>query len=279
MNNIVFIADFFSNEIPGGGELNNEELIHILNSLKYRVEKMNSHLANENYIKKRSNSWFIIANFINLSEQVKTLLYDKKYIIYEHDHKYLKNRNPALYKNYQAPVSEIINFEFYKSATAVVCQSKFHEEIVKKNLKLNNITNVGGNLWHPGILDFLEKIAKKEKKNIHSIMDSSISHKNTSDAIDYCKFNNFEYELIPALEYQHFLERLGANRSLIFLPKTPETLSRIAVEARMMGMSVITNKNLGAAKEEWFSLKGLDLINVMRNKRIQIPKKILNVFK
>ena len=110
-------------------------------------------------------------------------------------------------------------------------------------------------------------------------MDSSIVHKNTSDAIDYCKFNNFKYELIPALEYQNFLERLGANRFLVFLPKTPETLSRIVVEARMMGVSVVTNKNLGATKEEWFSLRGLDLINVMRNKRSEIPKKILDAFK
>ena len=164
MNNIVFIADFFSNEIPGGGELNNEELIEILDGLKYRVEKKNSHLVGEDYIKKKSNSWFIVANFINLPEQVKVLLYDKKYIIYEHDHKYLKNRNPALYENYQAPESEIINFEFYKAAAAVVCQSRFHEEIVKRNLRLDNITNVGGNLWAEDILNFLEKIAKKEKK-------------------------------------------------------------------------------------------------------------------
>ena len=28
----VFIADFFADEVLGGGELNNEELIHILSS-------------------------------------------------------------------------------------------------------------------------------------------------------------------------------------------------------------------------------------------------------
>ena len=279
MNRIVFIADFFSDQVPGGGELNNEELINILRGSGCKVEKKNCHFVDKDYIRKNSNSWFIVSNFVNLSEEVKLLLQDEKYVIYEHDHKYLKSRNPALYENYHAPPSEIINFDFYKSAMAVVCQSKFHEEIVKKNLKLNNITNIGGNLWSSDILNFLEKICKKEKKNVYSIMNSSISHKNTSDAVRYCKYNNFEYELIPALQYRDFLERLGANKFLIFLPKTPETLSRIAVEARMMGMSVITNKNLGASKEEWFSLKGLELINVMRSKRSDIPKKILDAFK
>ena len=81
------------------------------------------------------------------------------------------------------------------------------------------------------------------------------------------------------MQYKDFLERLGANKFLIFLPKTPETLSRIAVEARMMGMSVVTNKNVGASKEEWFSLKGMELIDVMRSKRSDIPKKILDAFK
>ena len=39
----------------------------------------------------------------------------------------------------------------------------------------------------------------------------------------------------------------------------------------MMGLSVITNNLVGATKEEWFSLKGIDLISVMIEKRKQIP--------
>jgi hypothetical protein len=133
MNNVVFIADFFSHEISGGGELNNEELIRIFDDLGHNVEKKNSHLVDINYIETRSQSLFIVANFMNLSKQVKISLYDKKYLIYEHDHKYLANRNPAAYKNYEAPREKIINYEFYKNAIAIVCQSKFQETIVEKN--------------------------------------------------------------------------------------------------------------------------------------------------
>jgi len=39
------------------------------------------------------------------------------------------------------------------------------------------------------------------------------------------------------------------------------------VEARMMGMTVITNKLVGALSEDWFELKGNELIDVMREKR------------
>ena len=47
----------------------------------------------------------------------------------------------------------------------------------------------------------------------------------------------------------------------MFFPKTPETLSRVIVESRMMGMSVITNNLVGATKEDWYALKGEELID------------------
>jgi hypothetical protein len=47
----------------------------------------------------------------------------------------------------------------------------------------------------------------------------------------------------------------------------------------MMGMKTMTTKNVGAIHEEWFEKKGTDLIDEMRNKRIEIPKRILESLK
>jgi len=69
---------------------------------------------------------------------------------------------------------------------------------------------------------------------------------------------------------------LGGNKALVFFPKTPETLSRIVVEARMMDMRVITNKLVGASREDWFKLRGEELIEVMEAKRQQIPGLVKN---
>ena len=46
----------------------------------------------------------------------------------------------------------------------------------------------------------------------------------------------------------------------------------------MMGLGIIANHNVGATKEEWFSLKGSELIKVMREKRQEIATKIINIF-
>ena len=45
----------------------------------------------------------------------------------------------------------------------------------------------------------------------------------------------------------------------------------------MMGMSVTTNKNVGATRENWFELKGLPLINVMREKRTTISRGLITI--
>ena len=272
----VFIADFFADEVLGGGELNNEELINILISSGYDVEKIKSQDVSASMI--TDDKVYIVANFIGLNEMCKQRLHKAQYVIYEHDHKYLITRNPAYYKEFKAPKDHITNYEFYKNANSIICQSKFHAEIVKKNLELDNIKSVGGNLWNETTLSTIQEISNQDKSNRYSIMNSNIDHKNTKGAVDYCEKNNYNYELINACAYEEFLVRLGSNAGFVFFPKTPETLSRIVVEARMMGLKVITNKLVGATKEEWFKYKGSELIDIMRRKRQQITNIVLSSY-
>lgn len=278
--NIGFIADFFSNEVGGGGELNNEELIQILSG-EHNILKIKSVDCDDeafDHFDKVGYKHFIIGNYINLSESSKQRIQENyKYIVYEHDHKYLLNRNPGEYGDYMAPKDQIVNFDFYKNAVAVICQSTFHKEIVEKNLNLDNIVSVGGNLWSEEVLQFLKEMSTKEKLLKFSIMHSHIYHKNTTDAIRFCEVKKLDYELIPTLPYLDFLRRLGTNYGLIFFPKTPETLSRIVCEARMMGMKTITNKRLGASQEDWFKFKGSALIDIMRMKRKEIPSTVMEL--
>jgi|TARA_B100000073_G_scaffold169638_1_gene140306 hypothetical protein len=270
---ICFIADFFADEVNGGGELSNEELINIL-STKHDVSKIKSIHFLPEHIEDDVN--YVVCNFIGLREDSKSLL--KNYIIYEHDHKYLDNRNPAVYNNFIAPKENIVNYDFYKNAKSVICQSTMHKEIVEKNLKLDNIISIGGNLWSEDVLDLLENYSKNPKSKKYSIMNSHIDHKNTIDAVRFCKYKKYDYELIDPCPYDEFLLRLGQNEGFVFFPKTPETLSRIIVESRMMDMKVITNKLPGAVREPWFEKRGVELIDIMRNKRQEISDTVINIF-
>ena len=274
---IVFVADFFANQVLGGGELNNEELIDILISDGHSVQKLNSQNVTKEIIESNKDSNFIIANFVGLPIGAKEMFYDKKYIIYEHDHKYLSTRNPGVFPNFIAPKQHVINVEFYKKAKAVLCQSAFHTDIAFKNTNLDNLVNLGGNIWDMDSLNFISEQADVEKNGKYAIMNSDIKHKNTVGAIKFCNVKGYEYNLIQSSEYKQFLAAMGEHKSLVFLPETPETLSRIVVEARMMNMGVVTNKMIGAASEPWYALKGHDLIKVMKNKRNEIKETVIGI--
>jgi hypothetical protein len=275
MTDVLFIADFFADQMPGGGELNNEVLINDLHARRgYTVRCVNSHQVEHSDLMYRSK--IIVSNFANLSEKNKKILLNKDFIIYEHDHKYLTSRNPGLYPDYIAPKNLIINRHFYANAKAVLCQSQFHADIARKNLELDNIVSLGGNLWSDEHLNLLEEICKSpQRQTKHAIIVSNIDHKNTHGAVNFCEVMNLEYDLIQPSEPPVFFRELGSRSALIFLPKTPETLSRVTVEARMMGMGTKTTSNVGAVHEEWFHKKGLDLIEYMCYKRDMIINTVL----
>ena len=71
---------------------------------------------------------------------------------------------------------------------------------------------------------------------------------------------------------------MGENKAFVFFPKTPETLSRVTVEARMMNMKTITNNKVGASREPWFKFKGEKLIDHMIQKREKIVETIIGLF-
>lgn len=270
---LLYISDYFYEEINGGGEANDKELLELLSN-KFYITKIKSQDTNLEIINNFKDC-LIISNFILLKpELINYITYNCKYVIYEHDHKYLKTRNPALYDNYIAPPDTLINQNFYKNAKAVFCQSKLHKNILDKNLNFINSISLSGNLWSLQTLNLIEFLSKNVKENSYAIMNSEIDHKNTLFSINFCKMKNYEYKLINKSSHNKFLEQISFHKGLAFFPKTPETLSRIAVEARMLNMSVITNKNLGASYEEWFSLKGSELINVFKNKRFEICSKV-----
>ena len=77
---IIFIADYFTEHVLGGGELNNEELIIILQESGYDVLKVQSHLVTLDFLKRHKDDFFIVANFVNLYEHNKEFLKKTSYI-------------------------------------------------------------------------------------------------------------------------------------------------------------------------------------------------------
>jgi len=271
----VFIADFFKADVCGGGEIVNDVLITSLRSRGHTVIPIHSHQVNLFVLEEYSGSNFIVGNFLNLGDSCKRKLAQEKYIIYEHDHKYLKTRDPSVFQDFIAPADQLVNKDFYRNAHAVVCQTKIHAEVLQKNLGLKNIINASTNPWTDQELDHIEQLLRTStKRPVAGVMNSANVIKNTSGAIEHCASNKMEYELLGPCTPSAFLEQLSECESFVFLPTVLETYSRVIVEARMLGCTVHTNHLIGATSEDWFKLKGPELIEYLRGQR----ERVIDVF-
>ncbi len=262
---IGFIADFFSNQILGGAELNDSVLIDKLEKRGYNIKKITSSKTSVEDV--LDCDFFIVSNFVGLKDEIKTIIMLKRYIIYEHDHKYLKTRDPSKFPNFLAPKKELINVDFYKKAEKVFVLSNICKDIIEKNLEINNVVNIGCSLWSDEKLNYLKSLDKNNKNEKYCIINSNNSIKGTRPAIEYCNSNEISFDLIGPLPEKELLKKMSEYQYLLFFPQVLETLSRITVEAKMLNCKVVTNKKLlGAASEEWFELQGDDLIKAIKIK-------------
>ena len=61
---IVFISDFFLNEVRGGAEFCNDALLHLLIP-DVKIAAIKSQLVNPQFINNNSDKFFVVANFFN----------------------------------------------------------------------------------------------------------------------------------------------------------------------------------------------------------------------
>jgi len=264
MKKVIFIADFFVNEVFGGGEIVNEEIIKGLEQNGLEVYKVKCTRLSEK--QELQNHKLLIGNFVSMPEPMKEFITNYcDYSIVEHDHKYVNERDVTSYEQYLVSPDRIINRDFYKNAKYVYCQSKLHSDVVSKNIGLDNVVNLSTSIWSDEHLDIIEKSISKTKVNRTAILNSPNPIKNTNLCIQYCEENNIKFDLIGPSDYEGLMQVLGKYEKVLVLPGVLETFNRFLVEARMLGCKVITDNKNGCTSEEWFSrLKGNELLDFIR---------------
>ena len=269
MSNVIFVADFFREDGVGGAEINDGVFIDFLkeNNLLYE-KRYSSHVTLE-YINENIDKTWIIGNFAHLHPVNLALLTKNcEYYLYEHDYKFLANRNPIDYPDFVAPKEKLILINFYKMAKKVICLSKLQQDIFLKNMDLKNTININCSLFSDEQLNLLKGINKIPKSKKNAIIDSSLPTKKIKETEQYCKENNIQYDLISHTDNKEFLKILSQYEKLYFMTGHPEPTPRVAVEAKALNCKFIAPRHLiGVSYEYWFELSGDDLIEEVRNIR------------
>jgi len=277
---IIFLQDLFAHQHLGGGELHDAVVVEYFKRRGLLYEAKNTYDVTADYVLDNIDKVWFISNFVALKNVCKALLANYcKYIIYEHDYKFLKNRNPIEYPNFVAPdETHKYNFSFYQNAEAVMCLSKFHRKIFDDNLGLSNIDNINCSMWSDSDLELMQDLNSFAKNGKNAIIESPNPIKKTAETVAFCQKQNIPFELIRADDHHTFLKILAQYQRLIFQSGHPEPTPRIAVEAKMLNCDFMSQKNLiGVAHEDWFHLNGKALIEEIRAMRDSACLKLENL--
>ena len=258
---VALLQDFFENEIIGGAEKNDSVLLRYLIDNNIKAEGVHTYNV-ENMVE--SYDIYIVSNFVRLPEIVKNYLIQKgNYIIYEHDHKYVANRNPGAFKDFIAPKNMIVNRDFYESAKKVFVLSNVCKHVMERNLNIDNVHSIGCSLWSKKDLQTIRTINKTANKiHEYGVLDSTNLIKGTSQADLFCHKNGITPFRINSPEYAQFITMMSLCEKFIFFPQVLETFSRVCAEAKMLNCKILTTPKLvGFFSEDYCTLSGDDLNN------------------
>lgn len=76
--------------------------------------------------------------------------------------------------------------------------------------------------------------------------------KGLNEAKGFCAANNIPYEVIPVMEYDEHIRNLSKYRGLVFLPIVDDTCPRSIIEAKLIGLEVLTNMFSQHVTEHWW---------------------------
>jgi hypothetical protein len=258
----ILVSDFTIKEVAhGGSEWVNQVLL----------EKLDIEFQYSREIKQFDpNNFYIISNISQMNESLVRQIPSLNYIIFEHDYKICDSRHPWRYENSIIPVELRRNYDLYENAKAVFVQTTDHMNVYLSNDVKANFVNLETSIWGDSDLDLLSSLLEKypKKTNQYGIYVTNNWIKNTEGNIKNCLQRRLPPKLInESRDRVEFLESFAKCKGMVFYPLARETFCRLVVEAKCLGLKVLTSKNYGASLEPWFDkLNGVDLINFLREK-------------
>jgi hypothetical protein len=272
---IYLINDMDINTYLGGAELDDKALIELLD--QDIIFKTSGQL---NVFGVNADDFYIISNFTGLTDATKqNLINDCNYIIYEKDFKLCKSRVPDTYPTPHPylPVTELCNVDFYEAAKYVVCITNYQEEVYKANTNAKT-TNINGVIFSDSELNLIEKYIdsdKNEKAYIYAVKN----HYQLSS--NYAKHNDIDFDIIPKLPREKFLEKISKYPVNVFITPITESCSRQCIENKIFNTHIIAGTNIGVMHEQWFNvLSGRALFDYIKyDVKIKIKKKFDKIIK
>ena len=288
---LIVVADFFANELIGGGELTLEA---ILDACPFKIERIKSNEITERFIQVNKDKHWIFGNFAgvsrsNLIEIIRTV---RKYSVIEMDYKYCRFRSSHIHKiqtgqecdcNQQDcgrfilgmfnrasqvffmsegqlneykrlfPIMEKMAFKLVvQGSTFSKKDLNLIKELIGKSLEEKINSYAVARPGYPAGQIILESAKQKADKWL--VLSGGSAIKGQKETEEYCKANNIPYDLVGGnVGHELFLLVMSCYKGLIFHPVGFDTNPRITIEAKLLGLELDLNDNVQNKYDSWFN--------------------------
>lgn len=271
MRKVVFISDFFANQLVGGAELSLQTLIDVCPNEKILI---NSEDVDREFINANKDAFWAIGNYTNLKYTLLPDIAEKiEYAVIEFDYKFCRHRNPAMHKyvegiecNCNKTFGKRIE-DFYKSAKVVFWMSEKQLEIFITKLNgikaCNNV--VLSSIFSDETLDYIKNLRNLSKGKDRSGMIVT-AHKSWvkgyENTVRYCSENKIKPKIIGARAYKDLLKILSESEGLVYMPNGEDTCPRLVIEAKLLGCELVLNDFVQHKDEKWFKELNLEEMDI-----------------
>ena len=268
---VIFVADLFSEDYVGGAELTSQALI---DSSPFKILKLKCQELNLDLLKQGKDKYWIFGNFASLNaELIPTIVKNLKYSVLEYDYKFCRFRSPEKHQfetGVECDCSEqltgkIVSSFFYGAQSLYWMseeQKSFYHQKFPFLAEKDNI--VLSSVFDPKTLGTMKALREKipfSERSGWIVLGSNSWVKGFESAKNWCKENNKDFEVVWNLPYEEVIAKLASAEGFVYLPEGKDTCPRMVIEAKLLGCKLHLNEYVQHKDEEWFSTNDLDSIS------------------
>lgn len=274
---IVFVSDFFVRDVQGGAELTSEALIK---KAPEKLFKLHAKSLTKKMLDSNKDKYWVFGNFATLSEYMLQYIprTDLNYSIVEYDFKFCSYRSTNRHIQVSGDPCNcakdhhgLLVAHFFEKAQRIFWMSSGQRDswlAHVPSLKTHPGHVVLSSVFDDETLDLLSSYRQtpKEKKKAWAILGSGSWIKGVEETHKWCNLKKIKHEPIPNLPYKEFLDKLSEYEGFIFLPLDKDTCPRVTLEARVMGLNVMTNDNVLQKRDQWYASSAEDCEAYLRSR-------------
>ena len=186
----------------------------------------------------------------------------------------LVNPETATLKNLYYQIKENSSAVFYMSET----QRQIHQQAI--GIK-DEQSIVLSSCFTSDSFKKMKEYRSKPKSEKYAVIDGHqgwhSEAKGVTKSINYAVTKNLAYDVFKTDTHDEMLDRLSEYKGLIFLPTIEDTCPRITIEAKLMGLEVITNENSQHTSESWWNSSLEEMEEYLKERPELLHQKLISL--